>query len=49
MAKVLLLVITVFYVFVSTFYFFKVEGKNKKYLAISTILSVIAVFLASIN
>lgn len=49
MAKIILLVILVLYLIVSLFYFGITEGKNKKYFAVSAILSLFAICLASIN
>lgn len=49
MAKIILLVILLVYLIASLFYFGISETKNKKYFGISTTLSMIAIYLASIN
>lgn len=49
MAKIILLVILILYLIVSLFYFAITKGKNQIYYDISATLSLIAIFLASIN
>lgn len=49
MAKIILFVILILYLIVSLFYFAVTGGKNQKYSGISATLSLIAIFLASIN
>lgn len=49
MAKIILLVTLLLYLIVSLFYFAVTGGKNKVYFGISATLSLIAIFLASIN